>query len=94
MLDPNDPADPAIARELQLLEDPGVLSAVIKVLTQTHATVIDSVIWPGFTHEVPGRYDASDMAAMGVVTPSRYHGIIIAIFDTISDQLLVSVLKE
>jgi hypothetical protein len=34
------------------------------------------------------------MAAMGVVTPSRYHGIIIAIFDTISDQLLVSVLKE
>jgi hypothetical protein len=91
LYDPSNLGDPTIAQEVQLLNQPGSIDNVIKVLTETHENGGDSYIWPGFTTQLSSQYDASDLAAMGVTSASEYDGLQVAIFDAKTDQFLVAV---
>jgi hypothetical protein len=93
MLDPTNPKDPSISLEVEFLNQPGNFDQVVTVLTQTHAALTDSVVWPSFISEaaMAGKYGSSDLAAMGISSANAYNGIEVAIGTGATDQLLVTI---
>jgi hypothetical protein len=91
--DPSNLHDPAIAQEVQLLSQPGALSELIKVLTKTHASGGDSIVWPYFLYKMNENDDAQDLAAMGVANVDDYTGLEVVVFTITDTPLMVSITR-